>query len=397
MTARQSAEHVRLAESPESSSPWRLWGPYLSGRQWGTVREDYSANGDAWSYLPFEQAHQRAYRWGEDGLGGICDRYGFLNFSVALWNGHDRVLKERYFGLTNAEGNHGEDIKEYWWALDGTPTHSWMRWLYRYPQAEFPYDRLRSENAARGRDDREFELADTGILDGNRFFDVTVELREGRAGRRGDRHRGDQPRPRRRTAAPAAADLVPQHLGVGTRRRAVPNCAASTRRNASRRTCASSSASTTTWAATCSPPKARPTSSSARTRRTRRRCSAVPNPTQYTKDGIDARVVHGDESAVNPAGAGTKAALWYRFDSVAPGASVTVRLRLSMADPDDHTFGPAFAAVLTDRAAEADEFYAAVLPSHLSEAGRDSRAAGVRRAAVEQAALPVHRQRVAGG
>ena len=174
MTARQSAEHVRLSESPESSSPWRLWGPYLSGRQWGTVREDYSADGDAWSYLPFEQAHRRAYRWGEDGLGGICDRYGFLNFSVALWNGRDRVLKERYFGLTNGEGNHGEDIKEYWWAIDGTPTHSWMRWLYRYPQAEFPYDRLRAESAARSRDEREFELADTGVLDGNRFFDVTV-------------------------------------------------------------------------------------------------------------------------------------------------------------------------------------------------------------------------------
>ncbi|HEX4727667.1 MAG TPA: hypothetical protein VH298_07705, partial [Jatrophihabitans sp.] len=137
-----SAEHARLAESPDPSDPWRLWGPYLAGRQWGTVREDYSADGDAWAYLPFEQAEARAYRWGEDGLGGICDRFGFLNFAVALWNGQDCRLKERLFGLTNGEGNHGEDVKEHWWALDGTPTHSWMRWLYRYPQAEYPYAQL---------------------------------------------------------------------------------------------------------------------------------------------------------------------------------------------------------------------------------------------------------------
>ena len=147
----RSAEHDRLAESPNASSPWRLWGPYLSGRQWGTVREDYSANGDAWSYFPFEQSHSRAYRWGEDGLGGICDRFGFLNFAIALWNGHDPILKERAFGLTNSQGNHGEDVKEYWWQLDSTPTHSWMQWLYRYPQAEFPYQQLRDENARRGR------------------------------------------------------------------------------------------------------------------------------------------------------------------------------------------------------------------------------------------------------
>src|SRR3954471_5380699 len=170
----RSTEHARLAESPSAGGQWRLWGPYLSGRQWGTGREDYSADGDAWSYLPFEQAGARAYRWGEDGLGGVSDRFGFLNFSVALWNGHDPILKERLFGLTNAEGNHGEDVKEYWWAVDGTPTHSWMQWLYRYPQAEFPYQQLREENARRGRDEREYELADTGVLDEDRFFDVTV-------------------------------------------------------------------------------------------------------------------------------------------------------------------------------------------------------------------------------
>ena len=138
--------------SRPADAPWRLWGPYLAGRQWGTVREDYSADGDAWASFPFDHAHARAYRWGEDGLGGICDRYGFLNFAVALWNGKDPVLKERLFGLTNGEGNHGEDAKEYWWAVDGTPTHCWMQWLYRYPQAEFPYAAAaRGERRARPR------------------------------------------------------------------------------------------------------------------------------------------------------------------------------------------------------------------------------------------------------
>ena len=132
------AERARLAESTAMSSPWRLWGPYVSGRQWGTVREDYSENGDAWSSFPFDQAHARAYRWGEDGLGGISDRFGFLNFSVALWNHQDPILKERLFGLTNNEGNHGEDAKEYWWAIDGTPTHSWMQWLLPLPAGRVP-------------------------------------------------------------------------------------------------------------------------------------------------------------------------------------------------------------------------------------------------------------------
>ena len=155
-------------------APWRLWGPYQSGRQWGTVREDYSADGDAWGYLPFEQAEARAYRWGEDGIGGLCDSHGFLHLALALWNEQDERLKERWFGLSNSQGNHGEDVKEYWWALDATPTHSWGQLLYRYPQAAFPYERLVTENARRGRHQREFELADTGVLAENRFFDVTI-------------------------------------------------------------------------------------------------------------------------------------------------------------------------------------------------------------------------------
>ena len=173
------AEHARLIESAGADAPWRLWGPYLSGRQWGTVREDYSAEGNAWSEFPFDHAVSRAYRWGEDGLGGISDRFGFLNVAVALWNGKDPILKERLFGLTNEEGNHGEDAKEYWWAVDGTPTHSWMQWLYRYPQAEFPYEQLRRENRERTRDEREFELGDTGILDGARVLRRHDDLRQG--------------------------------------------------------------------------------------------------------------------------------------------------------------------------------------------------------------------------
>ncbi len=169
-----TAEGRRLSQSDSPDCDWRRWGPYVSARQWGTVREDYSADGDAWSYFPFDHSHQRAYRWGEDGLGGMCDRFGFLNIAVAVWNGKDDRLKERPFGLTNAQGNHGEDVKEYYWALDATPTHSWARWLYRYPQAAFPYQELLDENARRGQDVDEYELADTGVLDENRFFDVVV-------------------------------------------------------------------------------------------------------------------------------------------------------------------------------------------------------------------------------
>ena len=145
----QRAEHERLAASTDDLAPWRLWGPYLSGRQWGTVREDYSANGDAWSFFPFDHAHRRAYRWGEDGIAGLCDRFGFLNLAPAFWNGHDDRLKERLFGLTNSQGNHGEDAKEFWWHLDATPTHSYAEYLYRYPQAAYPYQQLVEEGSRR--------------------------------------------------------------------------------------------------------------------------------------------------------------------------------------------------------------------------------------------------------
>ena len=177
-----TAEHRRLAESDDPTAPWRRWGPYVSARQWGTVREDYSADGNAWAHFPFEHAHLRAYRWGEDGIAGLCDVDGHLNLSVALWNGRDDRLKERFFGLTNPQGNHGEDVKEYWWHLEGLPTHSYASTLYRYPQGAFPYEELVRVNAERGVQDPEHELADTGVLDEDRFFDVVTTHAKGSAG-----------------------------------------------------------------------------------------------------------------------------------------------------------------------------------------------------------------------
>ena len=321
--------------------------------------------------LPFEQAHARAYRWGEDGLGGICDRFGFLNFSVALWNGHDPVLKERLFGLTNGEGNHGEDAKEYWWALDGTPTHSWMRWLYRYPQAEYPYRQLREANAARSREEREYELADTGVLDDDRFFDVTVTYAK---------------------AAPDdivieieatnhGPDAAPLHLLPQVWFRNTWAWGSDDRKPTLRRLTASELATGGARAVECEHEFLGRYVLAAQGEPDVLVCenetNAVAlfgtdsNTAPFTKDGIDRRVVHGDESAVNtqsPAGTGTKAAFWYRFDAVQPGESVRVRLRLSTAAPDHASFGDGFAAVLADRAADADEFYAATLPAALPEA-----------------------------
>ena len=365
-----SAEHARLAESPAASGPWRLWGPYLSGRQWGTVREDYSADGNAWASFPFDHAYARAYRWGEDGLGGICDRFGFLNFAVALWNGQDPILKERLFGLTNNEGNHGEDVKEYWWAIDGTPTHSWMQWLYRYPQTEFPYRKLREENAARGRDQREYELGDTGILDQNRFFDVmttyakadaddvciritatnhgpdaapldvlpTLWLRNTWAwGRDGRRSIMNQLLPPTLTvggleAVEVAQGFLGKYYLAAEGSPEVLFCNNETNAVAL--------------------------------------FGAAANPSKFTKDGINNRIVHGQRQAVNPALEGTKASFWYHFDAVKPGETVTVNLRLSHDEPSRVTFGPGFNEVFADRKNEADQFYSHVIHPDLSEADR---------------------------
>ena len=226
------AESRRLAEARNGGVPWRKWGPYLSERQWGTVREDYSENGDAWNYFSHDQARSRAYRWGEDGLAGFSDEKQRLCFALALWNGRDPILKERLFGLTNGEGNHGEDVKEYYFYLDSTPTHSYMKWLYKYPQRAYPYSDLVKTGWRRSRTESEYELLDTGVFAEDRYFDVFVEYaksspedvfvritvanrgREGRPAHAGD---GPQPRPGGGGDPSAAAALVPQHLVLETR------------------------------------------------------------------------------------------------------------------------------------------------------------------------------------
>src|SRR6202166_1385559 len=168
-------EEIRLGESQRREKHWKRWGPYLSERAWGTVREDYSPYGNAWEYLPHDHARSRAYRWNEDGLAGICDRHQLVCFALSLWNESDPILKERLFGLTGNEGNHGEDVKECYFYLDSTPTHSYMKMLYKYPQGDFPYERLVTESRRRGRGQPEFELSDTGVFEENRYFDVVVE------------------------------------------------------------------------------------------------------------------------------------------------------------------------------------------------------------------------------
>src|SRR6267154_6201008 len=169
----ETAEEIRLRECGEKKAHWKRWGPYLSERAWGTVREDYSADGSAWDFLPHDLARSKAYRWGEDGIAGICDRYQLLCFAPAFWNERDPILKERLFGLTPHEGNHGEYVKEYYFHVDNTPTHSYMKYVYKYPQAEFPYQRLIDENRRRGGQGLEFELLDTGVFDDDRYFDVS--------------------------------------------------------------------------------------------------------------------------------------------------------------------------------------------------------------------------------
>ncbi len=365
-----SAEHARLAESPGDADPWRLWGPYVAGRQWGTVREDYSADGDAWASFPFEHAHRRTYRWGEDGIAGVSDRYGFLNLTLALWNGRDDRLKERLFGLTNAQGNHGEDVKEYWWHLDATPTHSYAQLLYRYPQAAYPYAALRDENARRSRTEPEYELADTGVLDEQRFFDVVVT------------HAKAAPDDLCMTVAatnhgpdPAPLDLLPQLTFRNTWRWGDDDRIPSLRR--------------------VTPPEAG-TPGVAVVEATHgllgryhlyaadapqllfcdNETDAVDlwgadaNATAYPKDGVDRAVVHGDPSLTNPDHTGTKVALRYHWDAVAPGETVTLRLRLTAEVGASDPLGRGFDAVLTDRAAEADDFYAAVMPERTSDEDR---------------------------
>ena len=207
-----TAEHIRLDEARERKVDWKKWGPYLSERQWGTVREDYSENGDAWNFFTHEQARSRAYRWGEDGLAGISDDKQRLCFALALWNGNDPILKERLFGLTNSEGNHGEDVKEYYFYVDSTPTHSYMKFLYKYPHAAFPYADLVQTNGRRNREEMEYELLDTGVFDGRPLFRRVRGVRQGWCRRHPRAHHGGQPGTGRGRPASPADTVVPQRL-----------------------------------------------------------------------------------------------------------------------------------------------------------------------------------------
>lgn len=358
-----TAEHARLEEARQRTAHWRRWGPYLSERQWGTVREDYSPHGTAWEFFPHDHARSRAYRWGEDGLGGISDNHQRLCFAVALWNGRDPILKERLFGLTGNEGNHGEDVKEYYYYLDSTPTHSYMKFLYKYPQAAYPYAALVEENRRRTRRDPEFELIDTGVFQDSRYFDVLVEYAKAAPDdvlvRLTVTNRGPET---------AELHLLPTlwfrntwSWQPGARRprlEALPATAVqavveATHESLGRR-----------WLHGEGPPELLFTENETNVAKLWGGANAGP----YVKDGINDCVVEGRKDAVNREQIGTKAAAWYRL-TLPPGGAATVRLRLA----DAHhaaAFGAAFDELFERRLQEAHEFYAKIYPVRLSLDGR---------------------------
>ena len=355
-----SAERDRL---DTDGAAWKLWGPYLSERAWGTVREDYSPGGTAWDYFPHDHARSRVYRWNEDGLGGVCDAAQYLCFALALWNGRDPILKERLFGLTGNEGNHGEDVKEYYFYLDSTPTHSYMRMLYKYPQAEFPYGWLVEENRRRGKMDAEFELIDTGIFADDRYFDVTVEYakadREDLLIRITAANRGPDP---------ASLHLLPTlwfrntwSWGYDDRRPALTAAppAAGRAVHAHHHTLGD-------YVLTCE--NADDLLFTDNETNTERVFGAV-NQTPYVKDAFHERVVRGARAAVNPEQRGTKAAAWYER-AIAAGGSAAIRLRLSRRPAGGKPARTPFAdfdALFAQRQREADEFFPQVQPAGMNE------------------------------
>jgi hypothetical protein len=360
--ARGTAEHGRLEEADGSGVPWRRWGPYLSERQWGTVREDYSPNGDAWSYFTHDQARSRAYRWGEDGLAGFSDDHQRLCFSLALWNGKDEILKERLFGLANSEGNHGEDVKELYYYLDCTPTHSYMKWLYRYPQSAFPYAELARVNRGRSRQELEYELVDTGVFDADRYFDVEVEYAkatpEDTLIRVTVTNRGAEAAPLhvlptllvRNTWSWGEAGSRPRLARVDSQRG--PSIIAAAHDELGPR-----------WLR-C---EGRPALLFTENETHEERIFGRPSRSPFVKDAFHAFVVHGRQDAVNPAHEGTKAAALYRLD-VPAGGSAVLRLRLSDVAPADAADPfAAFDGIVSARKAEADAFYRAITPRSLSD------------------------------
>src|SRR5262247_2247257 len=371
-----TAETQRLEEAREGVC-WRRWGPYLSERQWGTVREDYSEDGNAWSYFSHDQARSRVYHWGEDGLAGICDMHAVLCFALALWNGRDPILKERLFGLANGEGNHGEDAKECYFYLDSTPTHSYMKYLYKYPQAAFPYSDLVETNRRRGPHDFEYELLDTGAFDQDRYFDVFVEY-----------------------AKAAPEDILVQitvcnrgpepatlHVLPTVWFRNVWSWGGQAPRAVLRQGATSVAGGVITATHPDLGERFFYTDDAAELLFTEnetnsQRLFGVPNGTPYVKDGINDYIVHGRQNGVNGERTGTKASAHTPL-TVGPGESRTLRLRLSDVAPTgwatkDGPGGPfvAFDVLMEARRREADEFYASVIPASLgADAGNVMRQA----------------------
>ena len=388
----ETTEDQRLEESRTRKQYWKRWGPYLSERQWGTVREDYSPGGTAWEFFPHDHARSRAYRWGEDGIGGISDRHQMICFALAMWNGRDPILKERLFGLTGNEGNHGEDVKEYYFYQDSTPTHSYMRMLYKYPQAEFPYDQLVQENRRRGRAFPEFELLDTGVFSGNRYFDVSIEYAKADAEdiliRITAANRGPEPavlhllpslwfrntwswgrdlrRPSVQVASSVPASLCAelQHWQYGKR-----------------------------WLLCAGQPELLFTENETNAARLFR----GRNRTPYVKDAFHEYLIHGNKAAVNPEQCGTKMAAYYQIH-LQPGESEVVKLRLTDLEPlaamdrtltidgaitspahadravnvpPTNDFRAGFDALLALRRQEADAFYASRMSAELSGDARN--------------------------
>ena len=354
-----TAEQLRLAEARERRVPWKQWGPYLSERAWGTVREDYSPYGTAWEYLPHDHARSRAFRWSEDGIAGICDRHQLVCFAIALWNGQDPIIKERLFGLTGNEGKHGEDVKEYSFYLDSTPTHSYMKYLYKYPQAAFPYRKLIEGNQRRNRMDPEYELLDTGVFDENRYFDVLVEYAKATPDdiliRITVSNRG---------AVAASVELLPTiwfrntwSWGLDARK---PQLAADHMAGTGAIR-VSHFEMPERWLLCEGNPELLFTDNETNFERLFR----VPNPGPYVKDAINDYVIAGKKNAVSPGKIGTKATARYQL-RIGAGKAVTVRLRLSLTNFDSDAFGDVFDDLFQKRCREADEFYDAIAPKNLT-------------------------------
>ena len=363
-----TTEHDRLKSAKEQNVPWKQWGPYLSERQWGTVREDYSENGDAWNFFTHDHARSRAYRWGEDGLAGISDDRQHLCFALALWNGKDSILKERLFGLTNSEGNHGEDVKEYYFYLDSTPTHSYMKYLYKYPQAAYPYADLLETNRKRNRNDMEYELLDTGVFKDDRYFDVFVEYAKA----------GPEDILVRITAVNRGPDAADLHLlptlwfrNDWSRWIAESNRATEKPTLKQVQTTDGASVVAATHSAlgefTLYCEGETPLLFTENETNHDRLFPGQKNESPYVKDGVNDCVIQGHENSVNPAKQGTKVAAHYHV-SIGAGQTTVIRLRLSKAapDPKGKPFGKPFDDVFANRLLESDEFYKSVTPPSVS-------------------------------